>query len=240
MTIPEETLMAYVDGELPPDESTRIEAEIARDPALKAFVEKQFALRTALRDSFTEIMDAPVPERLIAAAQTPPSLRWRMRETLRGLGAKRIAILSGVPAATALAAGLVIGVFATGPAGNIVPANGGLIARGPLATALNNQLASNQQAGAAKIGISFRDKQGRYCRTFTASETAGVACHGGDAWHIAAMAQTGPEAGANAAYGTAASAMPDAIRSTVRGLIAGAPLNADGERQARDQGWNSN
>lgn len=239
MTIPKETLMAYVDGELPPEEAARIEAEIAREPDSKAFVEKQFALRSALHEGLAEVLGAPVPERLITATKAKPSLRWRMAETLRNLGARRIAILSGIPAAAALATGLVIGVFVTGPAGNIVPANGGLVARGALAAALSNQLAFNQQNAATKIGISFRDKQGHYCRTFTASETAGVACHGDGAWHIAALTQSGPETGANAAYGTAASAMPEAIRGTVRGMIAGAPLDAAGERQARDQGWNS-
>jgi len=33
--------------------------------------------------------------------------------------------------------------------------------------------------------------------------------------------------------------MPDAIRSTVRGLISGAPLDAVGEKKARAGGWNT-
>ena len=51
MTIPAETLMAYVDGELAPEDRARVDAEIARDPALKTYVERQQILRRGLHDA---------------------------------------------------------------------------------------------------------------------------------------------------------------------------------------------
>lgn len=238
MTIPAETLMAYVDGELAAEERARVEAEIARDPALKTYVERQQTLRRGLHDAFGEVLDAPLPERLIAATQRPLSFRARLREMLRGLDTKRALVLSGIPAAAALVCGLVIGVFVGGPAGNIVPGNNGFVAHGELAVALNEQLAASPAQSAAKIGISFRDHDGRYCRTFQTGGNAGIACHANNGWDIAMLAKSAPEANANAAYQTAASAMPDAVRNGVRGMISGAPLGADAERQARASGWN--
>jgi hypothetical protein len=240
MTIPAETLMAYVDGELAADERARVDAEIARDPALKTYVERQQALRRGLHDAFDEILDAPLPERLLAAAKQPPPLHARLGGMLRGLTARRTLVLSGIPAAAALACGLVIGIFVSGPAGNIVPGRNGLVAHGELAVALNEQLAASPaQSAPAKIGISFRDRSGRYCRTFETGGNAGIACHAKTGWSIAMLAQTVPEANANAPYRTAASAMPDAVRASVRGMISGTPLGAEAERKARAAGWKS-
>jgi len=235
MSVPAETLMAYVDGELAPEEAHRIEARIAANPDLKAYVEQQLALRRGLHDSFEEIITAPLPTNLLAAVSKPPSLRWRMRRALRVLATRRALIWSGIPAAAALACGVMIGVFIAAPnSADIISAPGGLVARGALSAALTGQLA------ARPIGISFRDKSGRYCRTFEtggAASLAGVACHQDGAWHIAALAQTTKEEGAGAAYQLSGSAMPDAVRSAVRGMIFDAPLDAAGERKARAHGW---
>lgn len=236
MTLPTETLMAYVDGELPPEERARVEAAITADADLQAFVAQQHALRRGLHDAFDDVLATPVPEALLAAAAKPPS--WRFR--LRSLGARRIALWSGIPAAAALACGLVLGVFLGGPSGDVVSGPGGLMARGPLAAALTHQLAAHPERTAmARIGITFKDKAGRFCRTFTAGQTAGIACHQGGGWHIAALAQSAPEPGADDAYQTAGSTMPDPIRSAVQGLIAGPALDAKAERAARAAGWTS-
>ena len=243
MTLSTETLMAYIDAELSDAEMRRVEAEIAAQPELQAYIEQQQMLRRGLHDAFDNMLAEPVPDRLLAAVAQPASWRWRLAGRLRELASRRTLIWSGIPAAAALSAGLVIGVMLGGPSeGNIVSGAGGLLAHGPLATALTHQLAAQPtRTAAAKIGISFRDKSGRYCRSFEtrgAAPVAGVACHAGGDWHIAALAQSQAETGAGAAYQPAGSAMPDAVRSAVAGLIAGAPLDAAAERAARDGGWN--
>lgn len=242
MSVQNEILMAYVDGELTPEESARIEAEIAARPELRAYVERQRALRRGLRAAFDTILDAPLPERLLTAAARPPSWRWRMAQVLRSVTARRTLTGFGIPAAAALACGVVIGVLVRVPnSANIAIGQDGLVARAALSTALTDQLAAQSPRTArAQIGISFRDAKGRYCRTFqtdSPAPLAGVACRQGGAWHIAVLAPAPQEAGAGATFQLAGSTMPEAVRSAVRNMISGAPLDAAGEDRARSQGW---
>lgn len=62
----DETLIAYVDGELDRAEAARVEAAIAADPALADQVRALRAGAAALRAAFGEPMRGEVPERLIA------------------------------------------------------------------------------------------------------------------------------------------------------------------------------
>lgn len=243
MSLPKETLMAYVDGELTPEDARRVEAEIAVRPDLKDFVDQQLALRHAFARSFDTILDAPLPEHLLAAAAQPPSLVWRAMQALKALATRRALIWSAVPAA-ALACGVAVGVLITAQgSADIVFAHGGLVARGALSNALSNALSGQPvRTAEAQTGLSFRDKAGRYCRTFATgggASLAGVACHEDGAWHIAALAEPAKEENAGTAYALSGSTMPDAIRSAVRGMIAGVPLDAAAEKKARAHGWNT-
>ncbi|HEV2561205.1 MAG TPA: hypothetical protein VGT78_03600 [Rhizomicrobium sp.] len=236
MTISDETLMAFVDGELSPEEMSRVEAVLRQQPELEAIVEQQRALRHELHASFASIMNAPLPDALRHTAMNAPvSLQWRVRHALRSLFAPRALIWTGIPAA-ALACGVVVGVLLDGGSSALMNTQGNaLVARGSLANALNQQLASAETGQGPKIGISFRDKSGRYCRTFNASNLAGVACRDAASWNIAALSESPKES--TGAYATAGSAMPDLVRNAVQGMIEGSPLNAAAEKQARDQGW---
>lgn len=243
MTISVETLMAYIDGELAVDEARRVETEIGARPDLKAYVDQQLMLRQAVSRSFDSIVEAPLPERLLAVASRPPSFIWRMTHILQAMKARRALIWSGIPAA-ALACGVAIGVIVTAHSGaDIMLTNGRLMARGALSTALNSELSGQTlKTAKAEIGITFRNKNGRYCRTFRTGGTvsfAGVACHENDGWHIAALARPNKEEDTGGTYALAGSTMPDAVRSAVRGMIVGSPLDAAGEEKARSEGWNS-
>jgi hypothetical protein len=226
--IAKEILMAYVDGELSPDEARAVEAEIAIDPDLKAYVDQQHVLARRLHDSLDIVLRTPLPDALVASinASAPKTSRfsapWR-----------RIAWV-GIPTAVALACGVLVGLsFRDGP--DVTSANGALIAHGQLAEALTQELASDDRA---EVGITFRDKNGRYCRTFVTRQTsslAGVACRSDGAWQIAAVGSVGREL--VGAYQPAASAMPEFVRHAVSGLIGGQPLDAAQERKARAEGW---
>jgi Putative zinc-finger len=225
MTIPKETLMAYVDGELPPAERRAVEAELAADPELKSYVERHQLLSRTLHDSFDEVLRAPVPQALTDALAPPMTgfaIPWR-----------RLLLWSGAPAAAALACGVVIGILFLNRA-EIVSSGGVLVAHGGLADALTRQLTSEQTAQ-ADIGISFRNKDGHYCRTFRAQALAGVACREVGEWRIAAVGKVASEP--SGAYQPAASGMPDFVRDAVTGMISGEPLDAAGERKARASGW---
>jgi hypothetical protein len=248
MTLSKETLMAFVDGELDAEDARRVETAIAEDPALAAYVEEQKALRSHLDRVFVEAITAPVPahlERMIL--ETPIAQRASARAQsgwfARLTGGKPLA-WTLIPAG-ALAAGIAIGLVVgnaggEGPIGN---RNGVLVAETGLAQALSTQLASEQtEAATTRIGVSFRTKGGDYCRSFTSNAggsaaLAGIACRSANDWRIAAL-ETVPAANA-VTFQPAAASMPEGVRSAITGMIAGAPLDATAERQARDRGWSA-
>ncbi len=98
--IDDETLVAYVDGELDQDAAREVEAAIAADPALAETVRALREGAATLRAAFAEPVRAEVPERLIAAvndgfaAQRPKDqgAPWHRRPIFTAMAAS-IAIL---------------------------------------------------------------------------------------------------------------------------------------------------
>ncbi|WP_374471901.1 anti-sigma factor [Phenylobacterium sp.] len=220
----EERLIAYVDGELPPTDAAAFEAELAADARLAAEVEQQRRLRARIAAVYGPVADEPTPDHLILAACAANENRSRF----------------GKVQFAAMAASLVIGAFVGflvphGPAGGLAPGEGGLVARGGLADALDSRLSS--EASPIRVGLSFRDEQGAYCRAFqsTPDRLAGVACREPEGW--VARATTAWRPAAATQYRTASSELPPLVLSAIDELIAGDPLDAAGERAARDRGW---
>ena len=244
MNYDDETLMAYADGEL--DEATRaaISRDVARDPELARRVARHLALRTEVAGAFATVIDQPVPDRLLAASKGES----RATDTPRGNVVNIPSLTARAPARpwrlrewTAMAASLVLGIFV---AGKLLPDGGevetrlnALVARGELMTALDSQLASNQGRGAAvHIGLTFRDQQGAYCRTFVSRgmSTAGLACRRGGDWRIE---QTNSVELGEGDLRQAAASMPPALLQAVEARISGEPLDADGEAAAVRGQW---
>ena len=64
----DETLVAYLDGELESAERQHVEAWLAADPTARDLLAGLAQAGDLLRSSYADIVDEPVPERLIAAA----------------------------------------------------------------------------------------------------------------------------------------------------------------------------
>jgi anti-sigma factor RsiW len=246
----EEMMNAFVDGELPADEMRAVETLIATRPDLKAYVERQHKLRSTLVSAFAPAMDEAIPQRLRDAAMfAPASSGFRAKSWLRAFGetvtGANFLLRSAAPAAAALACGLIVGVAIQpgAPSDFRATSAGQMIAQGELADALTNRLASaGAPASGPRIGVSFRNRNGEDCRTFSVpganASTAGIACRTGDAWAVAALI-TAPRQSQNA-YQQAGSEMPPVIRETVSSMIVGEAFDAAAERAARDRGWKPN
>lgn len=228
MTPDDEMLMAYADGELDPLNAKRVEKAIAADPALMKIVEGHRALRSTLGTAFAPILDQPVPDHLAAmfqsnvAAFTPKPApvsqprRW----------------LSGLAIAASLVAGIAVGTQWAGAPGPVAAGKAGLIASGPLAHALDTQLAS--AAGDTKMLASFRDSNGDYCRVFAGQSFDGIACKNANGWQLRQTQSSGAASGAD--YRQAGSGNA-AIMATAQDMMAGDPLDDAGERAALAKGW---
>lgn len=234
MTVTREQLMAYVDGELPPEDSARVQAALAADAGLRAEYERQKALGQTLQNAFAPMLDAPLPDRLLQAAR-----HRSIMDSLRHLFALHPLRMGSSIAGVAVATGLLLGIFVVPhDRGDYAVGADGLVARAGLAQALDTQLASNQDhSGRVTVGISFRDAKDRYCRTFTAERSAGIACHDAGEWHVKALAPANLP-GTEGSYRMAAGEMPDAIRDAAAAMMRGTALDASEEAKARAGSWN--
>ena len=153
MTIDRETIGAFVDGELNELERRRVEAALADNAALARQVDAERRLRALLKARFDPIAEAPAPERLAEAVREGATVVPLPR---RGGWA--------APPWAAIAATLVLGLVL---GRQIQPERDPLLATGPLAHALETQLASNQAPNPpVRIGLTFKARDGAWCRTF--------------------------------------------------------------------------
>ena len=243
MTFSEETLMAYADNELDSETRAAVEAAMATDPEVARRVAQHKALRGRLRVAFDKVLDEPPPQRLIDAARGVPAVRREGNVIpLRRRPPPRRAL----PQWAALAASLILGVLigqallrTSGTAEPVTSRDGQLLASGVLAQTLSDQLAGTPaQDTSVRIGVSFKSKDGDYCRTFALREStmlAGLACRKGDDWRVQVLAQGGSASGSG--YRQAGSEMPRSVMQAVDDSIAGEPLDAHAEAAARDRNW---
>lgn len=223
------TVAAFVDGELDDLTARRIEREAESDVALAAEIARYRALKSRLSAHYAPVAEEAVPERL-RALLIQPKVDTSLADR-RGAKRARFAAVHWGAIAASLVLGLTIGLRPWIPAPDVTNANGTLIASGSLADDLDTQLASNQPAGASvRIGLSFRDKRGRTCRSFEGRDLSGIGCRDGGRW---ALERTmGGQVGQD--YRQASSGD---LAAAAAAMMAGDPFDAAAERAARDKGW---
>jgi hypothetical protein len=229
MTLSDEELMAYVDGELDAPARAAVESRLAADPDACGRLAAQLRLQVALRQRFDPVLDERVPRPLLEAARAPGT-------ALRAVPAQRWYAL----AASVLLGVVVALVVSIGPrtrAAYVVDGHGMRAGR-ELAQALSSQLSASATPGdVAEVSLSFVARDGRYCRAYTMGTDAGVACREGEAWRIRAFERLQRPAAEPGGYRQAASALPAGVLIAAQGLMDGDPLDAEAEVAARDHGW---
>jgi len=246
MTVSDETLMAYADGEVDAATRTIVEAAMRDDPEVRRRVAHHRALREAVKGAFAAVIDEPVPQRLIAAARGAPAGSIVDLAGARNAAAiKSSRGLRWQPAAMAasLLLGLALGYLGWRGSNTLVTvsASGELVAGAGLAEALSSQLSADHAPGAvATTGLSFRAKTGDYCRTFALTAThanSGLACRVRGSWKIKVLAQSAETPANSSGFRPAASADSAAVRAAVEESIDGEPLDQAGEIAARRGNW---
>ena len=245
----DDTLMAFADGELDTAQRADIERELAVDAALRERVAALAMQRDRVAAAFAPVLDEPVPDRLAGllrpSSATPPAGAPVVNLAERRAAREPNARLPSWAQWGGLAASVLMGVLLGmqfkphGADAAIELRDGQWVAGGAIEQALTSQLASQPLAGApVAVQLSFVDKGGSYCRTFSTAEMAGLACKQGERWAVQSLATAATPAPAPAsAVRQAASALPPAVLSAVDQRIVGDALDASRERQARDSGW---
>ena len=248
----DEELMAYADDQLDAARRSVLEVSLRRDEALRERVAQLRAQRQRVAAAYAPVLEEAVPERLSRLLAQPAavvdlSAARSARAAQEAASARVQAANDGASAwlkwgglAATLLLGVVIGLQLSRDeqrgASQLAMRDGQLVAAGSLERALTTQLASEPQAQAAvAVQLTFADKTGRVCRTFSTDATAGLACREADRWavqQIVALKQT-PQG----AMRQAASALPRELLEAVDRRIDGAAFDAAREQQARDRAW---
>ncbi len=239
MTITDETLSAFLDGELSGEERAEVEAAIAADPALQARLSaldaatRRFA--EAIREADKEPMPAGVEDLLRPKTDNVVAFKPRKKEQPKWAAQAAIA-------ASLLALVVAAALFGDGPGGG----ERVLIAAGPVdkASPLHRALDRTASADSAQVGRSsirpvatFRIAGGAICREFVATQGEGavraVACREDRQWTVKIAATEAANAGGyQPPSGPAA-----AISAFVDAAIEGDALGPDEERALIDAKW---
>jgi len=245
MQFSDEVLMAYADNEVDADLRRQIEAAMALDPSIAERVAQHRRLRAEVSVAFDDVLEEPIPDRLLDAAAASPT----RPATVTDLNAARTARQRATHPRrwtwvewTSIAASLVIGILAGRTA--LQPAHSslfattaeGIVAHGELAAALTDQLGEADKDANVRIGLAFRATSGEYCRTFVATSTAGFACREPNAWKVRALSEAvgGAKGGE---YRMAGTDLPPAILAAVEQSMTGEALDREQERAARSRDW---
>lgn len=221
---------AWLDGELPEPQASAMAARVAADPALALMAEQHRALAGRLSDAFAPVISAPVPERLLQAAE-PQSAEVVDLAEVRAW--RRQWSVAGLAAAASLALGLAIGVAMPRDTGFFHSGGGQLAAAGPLQAALDRQLAAAGDQRGISLGLSFKDREGRYCRAFTAEVQSGLACLNGEDWMIEGLVRVVENRGEY----RMASGVDPGLAAIIDSRLEGEPLDPAGEAQAIKRRW---
>jgi hypothetical protein len=225
--IEDDEFFAWLDGELVGETAARIAAQVAASPALTARAAEHRALKEQLRGAFAPVMENASP---------PP--RFASAEVI-DLGAKRLGRgWFGIPQWAAMAAtlalGLVVGQFVGDRSDSPIAARDGmLVAAASLDQALDKQLASAGTGGPIRVGLTFRDRQGSICRSFSGEAGSGLACLADGDWRVEGLFASASQGGD---YRMAAGEDPR-LAALIDEKIAGEPFDATAERAAKDRGW---
>lgn len=243
MTINEEMLMAYADGQLSPAEAAEVEKAMADDEAIAARVAVFADSRKEMQRAFGTA--APVPDALAdqirAMARADAMERGSRAEVAKIVtlaDRRRTVPFWQLPLAASVALGLgFLGGWLGAPEDGA--ASGFQIADlddPALVSALGRMRSGERLAvgdGELAVIASFRDGDGVLCREFEHDAAGGrtvvaVACHEGDAWEIGfAVTAAAADAG-----GYAPASSLEALDAWLNATEAGAPLSDDEEAAA--------
>lgn len=229
--IDEATIIAWVDGELDDAGAARVAEAVAREPALAALAERHRRMRERFAAAFGPIADEAVamPEPVSATIHSLAAARKERTAKAPGRPMWSRWAVPGAIAASLLVA-VLVGRDIDRPSG-VADRSDALALSRPIAAALDRQLSG--EPGAVRVALSFRNRDGDLCRSFTASHLAGVACRANSGWQLryASPATTAQGGDYRMAGGD------DAEMRFIQGAMAGEPLDQGAEIAARGKGW---
>ncbi|MEZ5743176.1 MAG: hypothetical protein R3D89_05460 [Sphingomonadaceae bacterium] len=227
----EERIAAFLDGALDDAELAAFKAELERDPALAAEVERMMGNDALLREAFAGPVEQGVDDALLArmglaeedhpaaplaANDNPPF--WRRWQVPLG-GAIAAALALTLIFTTQQGAGFDAALDGT-PSGQIAALDGGQELK-PL--------------------LTFRAGDGRFCREFSIGKDdaggTGIACRSGNSWQVEALDKGATELARGSEIALASGEDGAGLDAAYERLQAGDPLGAERESALISGDW---
>lgn len=260
MKIDDETLSAYIDGELAPEERRAVETALADSPelarrldSLKAADQQVEALlgeidRQPMPDTVTQTLQSATREAVVEPEEGNVVAFRSGRNRSMAVARRGMALAASLALLIGFGAGLMTGSLsqdrlrtalfgqATGEIGPAHPLYG------ILQTAASGERQALDGGNAASVLLSFRSRDNAFCRELAVyaqtQASRGVYCRSDEeegTWRIYALASTEPS---TPGYAAAAGEAPAVIEQSIDRLIAGQPLGPEAEARAIENGWN--
>lgn len=257
MTYSDETLSAFIDGELPEDDAAVIETEIAREPALKARIDRLRGADAALRVAYGDADKEPLPEhivRMLSAEGAGGERKAGAEKVISFFSPRSLtrAWPTALAASLALVVGYVVaGVFTVAPSGSsviagVVPVGEKINPGHPLFATLETGVsaepfATSETDVSIEPVLTFKSQNEAYCREFLVRSDSrgarGVACREDGAWVVRVAVAATFDANNPSSYRTASSADGRLIDEFVTEIKIGDALNAKSEETLIDNQW---
>jgi hypothetical protein len=265
MTLDDDTLIAYLDGQLPEAGYGPLEQALKDDPALRTRLQALAESSELARRAFDPVLLEPVPPQLIAAIWRAPDPRARASPPRAAPGKVStrpsgllawLGLASGPRAWPALASvavlglGVAIGWQLLAPAGDSRWAlrEGAPVTNQSLALALEVSPSGRvlrTSGGAVEILASFEQVGGGHCREFNRSSPdgrqgeLGIACRTADGeWQLDFLAtEERPGDGDRPSYQTASDQQHERADAFLRERVQGPPLRDTEEHTLIERGW---
>ena len=265
MNYSDEELMAYVDGQLSAEEAKAIKAAVELDSDLQAKVNEFETTRQLLSHAFDEIIDEPIPQRLLDLLEVKPSVEPKS-ETAEVVSlakhreTKSFFMRPMQQVATAASVALIIGGVVGHQFGSsqtstlehrLVQADAGFVVAGnPLHEALESTPSHEIHHVNTGVGdmimpiMSFKAVDDRYCREFEinadSSISMGVACRIAGQWHVEVLLAAGQRAEGSLEYQPASGYSEDALNAVIDRMWNGEAFDAEQESQLISNRWQNN
>ena len=257
--IEEETLMAFVDGQLSDGEYAEISERISRSPELRARVDMFRGSAELVRHALDDTLREPLPEALLApfrAAQPADGTAdgdadEKIVDLSKMRQSRRLTGFQGAGMAAAACLTLVAGGF-IGAAlqGNNTYSDGFDFRIAQVLTTANSgtlvPIATDSGSADVLPLLTYMDNRGRYCRHYIYSETMpgrkqafdGVACRkpSGD-WSPVMTVMIDATDTSESVYTTASGGMASPVDDFIKGSIAASPVVGPAEHDLISNGW---
>lgn len=260
MTPFDELLSGYMDGALDETQVAEIERLLSERTELRQRLDALIAANEIAVRALILTSESPMPARLVAMLEENNAAEDEKRISNKNVlpfprlpgRLSRLAMVAASCAA-ALAVGFVVDISSTSHSTRALEVQGliaGTIIEGdhPLYVAFEQGRSGvtatieAEQETEARPMLSFRSTAGHFCRQMNLRVSGNgfstLACKQDGAWRLIAVAAA--EVSEASAYQQASGAAPADIEAAIDRLIAGAPLDVEGETRAIRDAWVSN